>query len=120
MLRTGAEWKNEIREHMSKAKVAILMVSQTFLVSEFIRNVELPELLQAAKDEKATILWMPVGTSLVKDTYIKGKNDIEICIANYQAVCDPRKPLSNMPRYERDEIYNKLCEEIKQCFGIMS
>jgi len=73
MLKSGDEWKTEIREHMSVAKVAILFVSQAFLVSEFVRNEELPELLQAAKDDKATIMWIPVGVSRVNDTHIKGK-----------------------------------------------
>jgi hypothetical protein len=117
MLKIGAEWKKEIREHISVAKVAILMVSQNFIDSEFIRNEELPELLQAAKDENATIMWVPVTVSTVRDTRIKGKNDNEICIADYQAVCDPKKPLSNMGEHERDEIYNRLYEDIKSRFG---
>ena len=50
MIKSGAGCKTEFREHVSKDRVAILMVSQEFLDSDFIRNEELPELLQAAKE----------------------------------------------------------------------
>jgi len=105
---------------MSKAKVAILMVSQAFLVSAFIRNEELPELLSAAEKEHATIMWIPVSASNVDSTFIevnkgdeKGK---KICIADYQAAGDPAKPLRSLSKHKRDEIYLKLQKDVKECF----
>jgi hypothetical protein len=85
-INTGDVWLREITEHMSKARVAILMVSQPFLVSRFIRNKELPELLSAAEKEQAKIMWIPVSVSTVKTTEIEIKNGEKICITKYQAV----------------------------------
>ena len=115
-LRAGEKWKEEIREHMSAARVAILLVSQDFLASDFVYEVELPDLLQAATDVLVTILWIPVGHSRVKNTRIKTKDGKEICINDYQAVCDPLKPLQSMSVTERNKIYLKICEEIERYF----
>jgi len=94
------------------------MVSPDFLASDFVHCVELPDLLQAAENEHATIMWVPIGYALVNSTRIKCKNGKEICINDYQAVCDPKKPLQEMSVPERAKTYIKLCENIKYCFGI--
>jgi ribosomal protein L21 len=118
MLNTGDKWKEKIHEQMAVAKVAVLMVSQNFLDSDFIREVELPELLQAAEDEHATIMWIPVEACQVKSTIITGKKGSKICIKDYQAVCPTTKTLQSMNKTERTQTYNKLCEDIKCCFSI--
>lgn len=67
LIKPGDDWKKEIREHMAMTKVAILMVSTAFLISDFIHNEELPLLLKAAKDEGAKIIWIPVRFSYVRN-----------------------------------------------------
>jgi len=109
-------WGQEVKKHISMAKVAILMVSPSFLTSYFILNEELPELLQNAEDKKVRIMWLPVRHSAVKDFRIKGKKGEEICIVNYQAVCDIARPLAEMEESEKKEIFSKLYHEIKECF----
>ena len=118
ILKPGEKWKEKIHEQMAIAKVAVLMVSQNFLDSTFILDVELPELLQAAKDEQATIMWIPVETCQVKNTIITGKKGSKICINDYHAVCHPTKPLQSMNKTERTQTYNKLCEAVKYCFNV--
>lgn len=119
MINAGDKWKEAIHQHMATARVAVLMVSQNFLDSSFILEVELPELLQAAEDEHATILWIPVSDAQVKDTLITSKNGDKICIVDYQAVGGSLKPLQNMvKKAERLKLYNKLCEAIKYCFMV--
>ena len=113
MIKPGDIWKKEIREHMSMARIAILLVSQAFLVSDFVRNEELPSLVQAAKDEMAKLLWIPVTVSQVGSTLINN----EIFITDFQAVCNPQMPLERLDKSNRNDIYNKLCEDIKRCFN---
>jgi hypothetical protein len=53
----GQEWREEIQRSLASAKVAILLVSQSFLASEFILNEELPAILEKARTEGVAILW---------------------------------------------------------------
>ena len=62
-IQPGTQWKAEIAR-LSLAKVAVLLVSQRFLASDFIANDELPPLLQAAEADGLTILWVAVDENL--------------------------------------------------------
>ena len=81
-IQPGDKWKEEIETALAAAKVALLLVSLDFLSSEFVTNSELPQLRAAAEEEGLQILWVPVGASLVRETWIHG----------YQALLDPGRP----------------------------
>ena len=116
-INTGDKWEKEIREHLSKAKVAVLMVSQHFLASDFINNKELPELLAAAENDDATIMWVPVAHCMVKDFVIKIESGKEMKIYDYQAVGDPEQPLESLTeKNDRNKLYLKLSDDIKRKF----
>jgi 7-cyano-7-deazaguanine synthase in queuosine biosynthesis len=106
--KSGEEWKEEIRKHMSRAKVALLLVSQYFLASDFIHDEEMPELIKSAKDEGTLLLWLPISHCMWKLTPI----------ADFQSAVgtDPIHPLSGMTKTEKDLIYTNLSLEIKNAF----
>jgi CheY-like chemotaxis protein len=101
-IKSGAKWRDEIQKALSTAKVALLLVTPDFLASEFIKNVELPELFNAAKKRGLTILWVAVMPSLYEVTYI----------SEFQSANDPSKPLANLaPAKARLEIL-QICKKV--------
>jgi formylglycine-generating enzyme required for sulfatase activity len=66
--------------------VALLLVSDDFLASEFVINKELPPLLRAAEAEGLCILWVCLGPCFYEATPIH----------EYQAVLPPGEPLEAM------------------------
>ena len=82
----GAKWKVEIEKALASAKVALLLVSDDFLASEFVINKELPPLLRAAEAEGLCILWVCLGPCFYEATPIH----------DYQAVLPPGEPLEAM------------------------
>lgn len=68
-IKAGERWEDSIREALESARAAVLLVSQDFLVSEFITTYELPRLLADASQRGKRIFWIPVSPSTVFDTH---------------------------------------------------
>jgi hypothetical protein len=108
----GAKWKVEIEKALASAKVALLLVSDDFLASEFVINKELPPLLRAAEAEGLCILWVCLGPCHYEATPIH----------EYQAVLPPGEPLEGMVLVQQKAalktiagaIRDKLCSEVAQ------
>jgi hypothetical protein len=100
----GADWKKGIEDALARCKVAVLLVSAHFLASEFIVRHELPPLLDAARSEGVTILWVPISACLVEKSEIW----------KYQAVLNPSKPLKSLRAAQRDSELVKVCQEIEK------
>lgn len=102
-IQPGSKWMNEIEDALEHATVAVLLVSPSFLSSEFIHNHELSPLLERAKNGSIHVLWVLVRSCAYKETSIK----------DYQAAYSIEKPLAEM-KAERDRAWNAICNIIKQ------
>ncbi len=50
-IQAGAPWHKEIEDAMNRAALAILLVSADFLTSDFVKNIEIPRLLNRRNQE---------------------------------------------------------------------
>jgi formylglycine-generating enzyme required for sulfatase activity len=89
----GMKWREEIETALAEAKVALLLVSDTFLASDFVMGQEVPKLLAAAEAEGVTVLWVSLSPSFVEETEIH----------HYQAVLPPHRHLEAMAEVEVKE-----------------
>lgn len=102
-IKSGDEWREEIKKAIASAKIAVLLVSRDFLASDFIAEHELPPLLDAAQNEGLKILWVAVRPSWYEETEI----------ARYQCVNDPIRPLASISGASREKELVRICKEIK-------
>lgn len=102
----GAKWKEEINKALTKAKVAVLLVSPGFLRSDFIAQNELPPLLSAAMEGGLRIIWVPVSYCLWKHSPL----------ANYQAAHNPEEPLDSLNESMVNEAIMNVCSKILEAF----
>lgn len=105
-LKSGDNWREEIKKQLASAKVAVLLISPDFLASDFIKNQELPKLLDAAENEDLKIFWIPVSESSVDDTDI----------AKYQSVInEPLDTFKDKAELNKQfkSIYNRIKEVVE-------
>jgi hypothetical protein len=57
-LKGGDKWREEIKRHIDESRLAILLISQSFLNSEFIREHELPRI--KARYDEGQLLMIPI------------------------------------------------------------
>ncbi len=108
-IKAGDEWKKEIETALDAAQIAILLVSVSFLASDFVAEEELPKLLKGAEERGVVILQViltPCLSSLRRSSLYK-----------YQAINDPSQPLSLMPEGERDVIWDRLVERVLEALN---
>ena len=105
-IKPGQKWKGEIEKAIRQARVAVLVITAEFLASEFIRDSELPLLLEAADAEGATILCV-YGS----DTAIVGDAKR---LLDYQFLNGRERPLQAMSPAERSLLFRRLAEAVDE------
>jgi TIR domain len=102
-IEVGQQWRPEIELALARAYIAVLLVSQHFLESDFIAEHELPPLLEAAEQGGLTVVCLHVSHCLHEETEI-GK---------YQAVNDPAQTLDLLSPGKRNKLLAETCRAIK-------
>ena len=101
-LKPGDKWQDEINNALSRAKVGVLLVTPTFLASNFINDVELAYLVAQAEKGWVKLLWIPVVDSMFQHTPLK----------HLEAVIDPKQPLKTIRADSRPKHIKRICERI--------
>ncbi len=104
-IKAGDKWLQDIEQALSRARVALLLVSPQFLASDFIEREELPPLFDAAQNGGLKILWVPLRPCNWK---------LHPQIEQYQAVFPPQRTLADMSDVEQDRIMVQITETIQR------
>jgi hypothetical protein len=104
-LRAGDRWKSEIEAALSRATVAILLVSADFLASDFITNNELPPLLRNAESKGTRII--PVIVKPCRFTR-------DPSLMHFQALNDPKGSMILLDVGDQEALYDQLAAEVER------
>lgn len=101
-IEAGQEWRSQIRDALAQADAAILLVSQDFLSSEFIRSHELPTLLESVKSRRLRLFLVPVGACTWRSAVIE----------RFQWIHDPARPLKTLRPAQREQALVEINQQI--------
>lgn len=101
-IKASDNWKEEIDKALESANVAILLVSVSFLASDFIQNHELPKLLEKANNNGTKIYSLILDYCMFKE---------QTNISKYESVNPPEKPFSDKsidPQFYMNELMKDI------------
>lgn len=99
----GARWEQEIFAALAQARIAILLISSSFLASTFISKVELPALFAAAEKGLLTIIPLWIAPSMVPDALL-----------GYRGANEPAVTLSEMSEQQAARHLVTLAQSVRQ------
>jgi hypothetical protein len=97
----GATWKDEIEEALSRARIAVLMISPTFLASRYVWQMEMPRIIAHSK------LGMEILPLIVRPCAWRLETELE----RLQARPDLGRALSSGSDYQVDLDLARACRK---------
>ncbi len=101
----GDDWRPEIENAISRASIAILMVSANFLTSKFIVDEELPKFLERRANDGLRVIPLIVRPCAWKRVD---------WLAKLQGGTKDNKPLSSGSEYEIDSVLAALTDKVAE------
>lgn len=102
-LGSGSAWREEIERQLKSTKVALLLVTNSFLASDFIKDVELKAILEAARGDGLVIVWVLVRQCDWQSSELEALN-----CAN-----DTRRPLNSLNQADLDEAMLSIARQVR-------
>ncbi len=112
-IEAGESWQDEIEKALAQSESAMLLVSQDFLDSKFISEVELPKMLLNAQREGKKIFWIHLSPSTVFDD-----SQYEPITAFQALHEDPHTALSEHEETERQRIMVEMNRRLKKALAV--
>lgn len=102
-LEPSEDFESRIREFIDEARFAVLLVTQQFLNSDFISDVELPLILEKHRQGQQEIYWLPFGYAVFEE---------DSPFRRIQAAFNPKSPLYELTKPQREKAYKKISERL--------
>ncbi|MCP4007437.1 MAG: toll/interleukin-1 receptor domain-containing protein [bacterium] len=120
-LTASEDWHSEIQQALDRADIAVALVSQAFLTSDYVRNTELPAILAACEQGAMKLACLFVGASMVEKCPIafvdgNGARKKEL-LTRYQGLNDPAAPVDALPEFEQDRVFRDAAIEVRTLAG---
>jgi WD40 repeat protein len=100
----GAEWENEINQHLNSAQIILLLVSPDFIASDYINNVELKQAIERHKSGEARVI--PI---ILRPVYWEGEP-----LGKLQALPRDAIPVSDPSWHDMDTAFLDVVKGIRK------
>jgi hypothetical protein len=107
-VRSGKEWNREVREHLLRARWAVLWVTAAFLNSWFVQKRELPFVVDGQRHQKVELF--PI---LAQECCWEHAN----FLPELQWAVDRDKPLEAKQRRSQRRILKGVCSQLERAFA---
>ena len=78
-IQTGDRWHDKIESALKSAGVAVVLVSASYLESEYVMKYELPAIISAAADGKLRLFWVNVSYAASEATELESFQGPTMC-----------------------------------------
>jgi len=106
-IKPGSRWRQEIEKAMRSAKVVVLLISATYLASDFVAENEMSPLLAAAEEKGTIILPLILSPSMFNET----------SLAQFQTVNAPARPLAMLTKAQQEEVFVNVAKAIERALS---
>ena len=106
-IKAGTKRKEEIKQAINNAKVAVLLISADFMASDFISSNELPRILANAKNNGTSIIPVILSASW----FSEDKN-----LGQYQAANKTSRPLNQLSKAQQEKDLYHISLDISSHF----
>jgi tetratricopeptide (TPR) repeat protein len=103
-IRAGSNWRNEINQAITRADVAVLLVSADFLASDFVMSEELPAILGAQRRRGLQVLCALLKPCRVSSTPLR---DVQFAHSS-------DRPVASMSESEQETLWMQLAGQIEE------
>jgi serine/threonine protein kinase len=107
----GSEWYKEIEKSIVRSRIALLLVSNHFVESQFIQTEELRKLIQLLRHKTVQIFWVPIE----KLSEYRLSN---IGLKSLEAASSIDRPLSEMSNEESRDAIDDICNKLTLALGL--
>lgn len=114
VLLPSTRWEDEIRRALASAKVAIALVSRTFLGSSFVAQTELPAILRRAELGQVSPLFVALDPLVEGEAQRRG-------MARYQWVnsWDDAGAYYGLDHTSQEQILHRVAKSVAECLKLM-